>query len=85
MRVAVVIHPFGVYAAGDRIIDKSQIDRLAAGAHAHHVVVTDHDISPQDLEAMRRRDAALAAAAEVQAAAEAQASAEVQAAAAKSK
>ena len=45
MKVAVVIHAFDSYRAGDRITDAKAIADLQAGERAHHVVISDHDIA----------------------------------------
>jgi hypothetical protein len=38
MQVLTVIHPFGDYARGHRITEKSEIDEVLASENAHHTV-----------------------------------------------
>ena len=43
MKVLVVTSPFGGHEIGHRITDPDEIEEVASGEHAHHVVPSDHE------------------------------------------
>jgi hypothetical protein len=46
MKILVVTNPFGGRELGERITDRTEIAKILAGEHAHHVVQADHDDVP---------------------------------------
>lgn len=48
MKVLVVINPCLGRNIGDRITDPDEIEEILAGEHAHHHVVSDHDVQPNE-------------------------------------